>query len=375
MKKTPLYDIHFSKGAVFSDFSGWLMPKSYGAPLEEYAGVRNGVGIADLSHRGKLCLSGKEHIKFLQGMVTNDINKLKEGEGLYATLLTPKGRMISDMRVYHRGESLFLDLEPSLNEKVRDLLARYRLSYKANIEDITESLCLISIHGPNSRRLIEKVLNGGILKLKEYEFLIKEIDGSQAMIVKANRTGEDGYDIFISTDRVKTVWESLVENGGEFGLRPVGLDAMEILRIEAGIPRYSIDMDDNTIPLEAGLENAISYEKGCYVGQEVIARIKWRGHVNWCLAGFEIEGENLPTRGDKIKHGEREIGYITSSAFSPILKKIIALGYIRREFIEPGTRVIVDIGGENRAAEVVKRPFYQNQMVGGTGFEPVTSTV
>ncbi len=376
MKKTPLYDIHFSKGAVFGDFSGWLMPKSYGAPLEEYAGVRNGVGIADLSHRGKLRLSGKEHIKFLQGMVTNDINKLKEGEGLYATLLTPKGRMISDMRVYRHGESLLLDLEPGLNEKVRDLLARYRLSYKANIEDVTESLCLISIHGSNSRRLIEKALNRRILMLKEYEFLIKEIDGSQAMIVKANRTGEDGYDIFISTDGVKTVWESLAENdGGEFGLRPVGLDAMEILRIEAGIPRYSVDMDDNTIPLEAGLENAISYEKGCYVGQEVIARIKWRGHVNWCLAGFEIEGENLPTRGDKIKHGEREIGYITSSAFSPILKKIIALGYIRREFIEPGTRVIVDIGGENRAAEVVKRPFYQNQMVGGTGFEPVTSTV
>ncbi|MER3447070.1 MAG: glycine cleavage system protein T [Candidatus Dadabacteria bacterium] len=374
MRKTPLYDIHSSQGAVFGNFSGWLMPKSYGAPLEEYACVRNRVGIADLSHRGKLRLSGKEHIKFLQGMVTNDVNRLKEGEGLYAALLTPKGRMISDMRLYRQGESLLLDLEPGLNEKVRNLLARYKLSYKANIEDVTESLCLISIHGPNSGSLIEKVLNREIPGLKEYEFLIKEIDGSQVMIVRANRTGEDGYDIFISTDGVKTVWESLVGNGREFGLRPVGLDAMEILRIEAAIPRYGIDMDDNTIPLEAGLENAISYEKGCYVGQEVIARIKWRGHVNWCLAGFEIEGEGLPARDDKIRHGEREIGYITSSTFSPILRKIIALGYIRREFIEPGTRVIVNIGGEDRSTEVVKRPFYQ-KMVGGTGFEPVTSTV
>ncbi len=360
MKKTLLYDIHSSQGAIFGNFSGWLMPRSYGNTPEEYTSVRNGAGIIDLSHRGKLRLSGKEHVKFLQGMVTNDINKLEEGKGLYAVLLTPKGRMISDMKLYRESESLLLDLEPGLNEKVKDLLVRYRLSYRANIEDVTESLCLLSIHGPNSRSLIQKTLNVEILELNEYEFLRKEIDGSQAMIARANRTGEEGYDVFVSNEGVKTVWELLAENGKELGLRPVGLDAMEILRIEAAIPRYGIDMDENTIPLEAGLEHAISYEKGCYVGQEVIARIKWRGHVNWCLAGFEIEGKEPPVKGYKIRQGEREIGYITSSTFSPTLKKIIALGYMRREFIEPGTKVIVNMGGENKSAEVVKTPFYQN---------------
>lgn len=358
MKKTLLYDIHSSQGAIFGNFSDWLMPKSYGSALEEYAGVRKGGGFVDLSHRGKLRLSGKEHVKFLQGMVTNDMNKLEEGKGLYAVLLTPKGRMISDMKLYRESESILLDLEPGLNEKVRDLLVKYRLSYKANIEDVTESLCLLSIHGPNSRSLIQKTLNGEIAELNEYEFLTKEINGFQTMIARANRTGEEGYDVFVSTEGVKTVWESLAENRKEFGLRAVGLDAMEILRIEAAIPRYGIDMDENTIPLEAGLEHAISYEKGCYVGQEVIARIKWRGHVNWCLAGFEIEGEEPPAKGDKIRQGEREIGYITSSTFSPALKKIIALGFIRREFIEPGTKVIVSMGGENKSAEVVKTPFY-----------------
>lgn len=375
MKKTLLHDTHSSEGAIFDDFSGWHMPKSYGSALEEYTGVRNGVGIADLSHRGKLRLSGKEHVKFLQGMVTNDISKLREGRGLYAALLTPKGRMISDMKLYCENESLLLDLEPGLNERVRELLVKYRLSYKANVEDVTESLCLLSVHGPNSRRLIQKTLNGEITELNEYEFLRKEINGTQAVIARANRTGEEGYDVFVSAKGVKTVWESLAENRKEFGLRPVGLDAMEILRIEAAIPRFGIDMDENTIPLEAGLEHAISYEKGCYVGQEVIARIKWRGHVNWCLAGFEIEGEDLPAKGDKIRQCEREIGYVTSSAFSPTLKKTIALGYIRRELIEPGTRVLVNTGGESKSAEVVKTPFYQNRMVGGTGFEPVTSTV
>jgi glycine cleavage system T protein (aminomethyltransferase) len=359
MKKTLLYDTHSSQGAIFDDFSGWLMPKSYGNPLEEYASVRNEVGIADLSHRGKLRLSGKEHVKFLQGMVTNDICKLKEGKGLYATFLTPKGRMISDMKLYRESDFILLDLEPGLNEKMRDLLIKYRLSYKANVEDVTESLNLLSIHGTNSRRLIQKTLNGKIPELNEYEFLRKEINGFQTMIARANRTGEEGYDVFVSTEGVKTAWESLAKNRKEFGLKLVGLDAMDILRIEAAIPRYGVDMDENTIPLEAGLDHAISYEKGCYVGQEVVARIKWRGHVNRYLAGFQIEGEDLPANGDKIRQGEREIGYVTSSAFSPTLKKIIALGYIRREFIEPGTKIIVNTGGENKSAEVVKTPFYQ----------------
>jgi aminomethyltransferase len=358
MKKTLLYDTHSSQGAIFGDFSGWLMPESYGSALEEYACVRNGVGIVDLSHRGKLRLSGKEHVKFLQGMVTNDINKLEEGKGLYAAFLTPKGRMISDTKLYCESESLLLELEPGLNEKVKDLLVKYRLSYKANIEDITESFCLVSIHGPNSRRLIQKTLNAEIPELIEYEFLIKEINDSQTMIARANRTGQEGYDIFVPADGLRPLWKSLIENGKEFQIKAVGLDAMEILRIEAAVPRYGIDMDENTIPLEAGLEHAINYEKGCYVGQEVVARIKWRGHVNWCLSGFEIEGDDLPVKGDKIREGQREIGYVTSSAFSPTLKKIIALGYIRREFIEPGTKVIVNTGNENKSAEVVKTPFY-----------------
>jgi glycine cleavage system T protein len=359
MKKSLLYEIHLLQEATVDDSSGWLMPKNYGNPLEECLAVRNGLGIADLSHRGKLRLSGKEHIKFLQGMVTNDINKLEEGKGLYAALLTVKGKMISDMRVYRESESLLLDLEPGLNEKVRELLVMYRLSYKANVEDITESLCLLSIHGPNSNRLLQKTLDEDIPQLNEYDFFTRQINGSQTIIARVNRTGEEGYDIFVPVDGVKTMWESLIENGKELRLKPIGLDAMEILRIEAAIPRYGADMNENTIPLEAGLEHAISYEKGCYVGQEVVARIKWRGHVNWCLVGFEIEGEDLPTKSDKIMRNETEIGYITSSAFSPELKKIIALGYIRREFREPGTKVLASINGENKSAEVVETPFLQ----------------
>src|SRR3989304_2388226 len=145
MKKTLLYDVHSLLGAIFDDFSGFLMAKSYNNPLEEYLAIRKGVGLIDLSHHGKLRMSGKEHLKFLQGMVTNDVMKLGEGKGLYATLLTVKGKMVADMRIYREKESVLLELEPGLNEKVRELLLKYRLSYKANIEDLTDSYCLLTI--------------------------------------------------------------------------------------------------------------------------------------------------------------------------------------------------------------------------------------
>lgn len=360
MKKTPLYDVHASCGATFDDFAGWLMPKSYGNDLEEYQAVRNNVGIVDLSHRGKLRLSGREHVKFLQGMLTNDVNKLEEGRGMYATLLTVKGRVISDMTVYREKESMLLDLEPGLNEKIREHLIKFRLSYRANIEDVTENLALLSVHGPNSRKLLQKTIGENFPELSEYGFLVKGVNGYQIMIARANRTGEEGYDVFVTSEGGNTLWESLAENGKEVGLKPVGLDTMEILRIEAGIPKYGVDVTENTIPIEAGLWHALNFEKGCYVGQEVIARIKWRGHVNWHLVGLKIEGDGLPLSGDKIVHDGREIGYVTSSTFSPILKKVIALGYIRREFRDPGTKVLVRTDGEEKSAEVADTPFLQS---------------
>ena len=156
MKKTSLYNFHSSKGAMFGEISGWLMPKNYNNKLEELQSVRNNVGIVDLSNRGKILLSGKDHVKFLQGILTNDVEKLEDGKGLYATFLTVKGRMITDMRLYRRSDSVLLDLEPGFNEKVIELFLKYRLSYKVNIEDLTDRLSLMSIHGPNSIELISK---------------------------------------------------------------------------------------------------------------------------------------------------------------------------------------------------------------------------
>ena len=358
LKRLSLHGVHESLGADFGESGEWLVPESYGDRAGEYEAVRNGVGIADLSDRGKLRLGGKEHLKFLQGMLTNDIIKLEEGNGMYAAILTVKGRMVSDMRVYREKDSVLLDLEPGLNAKVGELLKKFRLSYKATIDDLTESLGLISIHGPRAPLLLEDIIGRGNLPVNDLDHVIASVTGREATVIKIRRTGEEGYDIYADTDGLADVWGLSMEKGKEHGIKPTGRAALEVLRIEAGIPVYGIDMDDDTIPIEAGIWDALNFEKGCYVGQEVVARIKWRGHVNRHLLGFISDGDKVPETGSEVFLGEKKIGRVTSGAFSPVLGKPIALGYIRREFKEPGTLVeIRSPNGSIEHAEVAPIPF------------------
>ncbi len=329
------------------------MQKEYGGWLREYEAVKKGAGLLDLSARGKIRLSGKEHLKFLQGMLTNDVMKLAEGEGTYAAILTVKGRMLSDMRVYKAAESVLLDLEPGINVKVKDLLLKYRLSYKAAVDDVTEELSLFSIQGPESKNILEAA---GITvpDLKEHGHFKAALNGMEVICAAACRTGEEGYDLYFPADRSEEARGYLMEKGSPFGLEPVGYKALEVLRIEAGIPIYGKDMDEETIPIEAGIWNALSFEKGCYVGQEVVARIKWRGHVNRHLMGIVLEEGYTPSAGDEIFAGEKKIGRITSQAFSPALGRNVALGYVRREFVEPGTEVFVASADGSRGKGAVR---------------------
>lgn len=362
MTESLLHDVHKSLGAEFRESGDIQLPANYGDSLGEYEAVRSNVGIMDLSDRGKLRLSGKEHLRFLQGMLTNDVINLEEGKGMYAAVLTVKGRMLSDMHVYREAESVFLDIEPGLNSKVTDLLKKFRLSYKADIEDVTDDLGLISVHGPNAAELVTSLSGVDVSGMEELSHLRTHADDTALFIVKINRTGEEGFDIYTPTRSTEVLWNTLLEKGKEFGVKPIGLDAYSTLRIEAGIPVYGADMDEQTIPIEAGIWHALSFDKGCYIGQEVVARIKWRGHVNRHLMGLLMEGENLPASGDEIFAGEKKIGIVTSSVYSPALKRPVALGYVRREFKTPGTEIIINVKGEHSESALVSElPLYSKK--------------
>lgn len=358
MLRSAIHEQHINLNANFLQGNDWEIPANYGSVEREVDTVRNTGGIADLSSRGKLLLKGREHLKLLQGMLSNDIMILKVGQGTYATLLTVKGKVMSDMRVYRNEDTAIVDLEPGMNKVISDHFIKYKLSYRAEIEDISYDYSLFHICGPAAADLLGKLFNVETANLNNLGFIQVESGDYSFFIFKVNRTGETGFDIMVGNVYASELWNNIFEEGKNDGLVPFGMDALEILRVEAGIPLYGKDFDDSTIPIEAGLWHALSFEKGCYIGQEVVARIKWRGRVNWHLVGILAEEGKIPEKDDPVYCGGKKIGRITSAVYSYTVRKPVALGYVRREFVEPGTAVNILSGETDIEATITATPFY-----------------
>jgi folate-binding protein YgfZ len=337
------------------------MARSYGNPILEHETVRKQAGLIDQSHRGKLGIKGKDRIDFLHGMVTNDIKKLTPGTGLYAVFTNDKAKMLSDARIYCLPDALWVNLEPEVTDKIQKHLDKYTLASDVTIENLTDSFGLLSVYGPPSNEIVTQIF-GSEPPTKEHSTMTFSLEGVSSLAARNEITGEPGYDLFVPIDRMVPTWNRLLQIGGPYGLRTVGLDALDSLRIEAGIPRYGIDMDESNFPMEAGLEKrAISYTKGCYIGQETIARADAQGRMNKRLMGLELTSKSIPAIGQAILAPpaasgtqERTVGTITSAIESPTFGKVIAMGYLQRDFAEPGKDVMI----EGRPAKVVSLPFY-----------------
>lgn len=356
MPTLPLLAQHQQRGARLSPYGEWELPSDYGDPLAEYKAVREKVGVADLSHQRGFLITGRDRVPFLQNLISNDLNPLGEGKGLYATLLTAKGRVLSDFYLYSLPDALLMDVEWSNAQKTFDQLMRFKLRSQIKIE--TPSWGRLLVSGPQARPLLE-ALFGNLPIDQEKSFSQMTFDGIPLICVKQSITGGEDYHLYIPSEGLEKMWERLFSAGGRFGLSPFGQSTLETLRIEAGKPRYGMDMDEHIIPIEAGLEKeAISYTKGCYPGQEVMARIQTYGHVNKHLMGLIIEGADLPKKDDKIFQEEKELGWITSATRSPLSGKIIAMGYVRPQIATPGTAVEVEINQARRSAQVAPLPFY-----------------
>lgn len=353
MNHTPLYTVQHELGANFRDFGGWEKSGDYGDVMAEYRAVREHIGLLDRSERGKLVLTGSDRLSWLQGMISNDVRPLGSGEAqICGCVLNATGHLLADVRVINRTDSLLLDMTRDNAEKIYRLLDGFIITEDVEIVEQSDFLACLSVQGTD-------------VKEAWVQEQVTRHDG--ALVAAADHTGIGGYDIYLKATEAPTLWHALIAAGA----RPVGEQAVEILRIEAGIPLYGVDMDESTIPLECNLEAThISHTKGCYVGQEIIARVHSRGHTNRALTGLVVQGSALPYKGDKLfptlsAEGEaREVGWVTSAAHSPRLGKVIALGYVRHEYREPDTnlRIIRDSRGtgdddEALSATVTTLPF------------------
>jgi glycine cleavage system T protein len=356
--QSPLETSHRAAGLVLADYHGAELPLRYSDPVKEHQAVRLGAGVFDFSFRAQFALTGDDRAKFLHRIVSNDIKKLVPGQGTYATLLNAQGHILADFRVYCVADRLLIDTDVDLREKTMQSLQRYIIGDRVQLVPVDQFA--LAIQGPKSRAFLQGVLPSGSPLSEEFDHVTTDYSGSAVRVIRATSTGEEGYEIWAESIDISKIWQSI--NGSSFADRVIscGTEALESLRIEAGIPRYGPDMGEDTLPLEAGLLNALSFNKGCYIGQEIVERARSRGHVNWKLSGLYLEGTQPPAPGEKLLSAGKETGEVTSACASPTLGKVIALAYLRREVSEPGTQLTLTSGA---AATVAALPFYQRASI------------
>jgi len=401
-RQSPLAELHQRLGAMMLEREGWSLPASYGDKFSEYAAVRNGgTGLIDLSSRGRLLVSGSEGLQFLNGLITNDMKTLAQNQWMHAAFPNVQGRLLAMVRVIHQHSSdkpaangYLIDTEAASFEQVFKTLQRFTFAGDFHVDDLTERTVCLSLQGAGAAAVASSVLSAELASLERFQVLTTVWRDQLVTVLRATHTGEDGFDFFIEAATAPALWEELTWHGRparearEGGLfhdqhaysardgieedplrephgwdaraTPIGYDALEILRLEAGIPRFGIDMDETNVVTETGLDDAVSFNKGCYIGQEIIARIKYRGHVAKRLSGLVFHG---PSKKDfeqaaKIRTIDgKEIGRLTSTGWSIQLDRQIALGYVKYDYLAPGTEVRVASGADEAPAHVVELPF------------------
>ncbi len=337
------------------------MQSDYGDTLAEYKAVRESTGVLDFSLRSRICVIGNDRARFLHGQITNDVKKLRVGEGCYAAIVTAKGRMETDVNVFNLPDELLLDFEPGLTEKISGRLEKFIVADDVQIVDAAPHYGLVSVQGPKSGEVIRRLGLFSEIPNKRYASVrISHAALGEIYLANNPRCGSIGFDLLIPNQSLAAGTDQLIAATKQSGGRAAGWAAFETVRIEMGIPRFGVDMDDTNLPLECGIEGrAVSYDKGCYIGQEVINRIHSIGHVNKELRGLRLGDDlkSLPSRGDKLFHNGREAGYVTSAIRSPALNGHVALGYVRREANRIGAKLNLQSGPEESAVEIVELPF------------------
>ncbi len=351
--QSPLAEVYRQMGDRLVEYHGAALPLHIFDARTEHLAARQASGLFDFSFRAKLAVKGPDRASFLHNMLSNDVKRLAPGEGTYATLLDIKGHILADPRVYCADDVLIVDTDADLAEKVRQHLDRFILMDEVEIEPLP--LFAIAIQGPKSREWLETVLDFHVPLPEEFRHATTTIGTGAVRVVRASSTGDEGYELWAAAEAVQNMWKAAIVAAPVTGMRPCGTEALETLRIEAGIPRYGAELDEETLPLEAGLFNALSFTKGCYPGQEIIERARSRGHVNWKLAGLVVDAEAPPTPGEKLLSEGKVVGEVTSAGFCPTVGKVLALGYLRRETAAPGTRLTLASGAPTEVREL---PFW-----------------
>ncbi|MDD5546941.1 MAG: glycine cleavage system aminomethyltransferase GcvT [Candidatus Omnitrophica bacterium] len=356
-RKTPLYEAHKGLNAKIVSFHGWLLPIQYTSIIEEHNATRTKAGLFDISHLGKLEVSGKSSKEFLQKIFTNNIEKALPGGIVYSPLCNDNGGTLDDAFIYNAGKDRYiLIVNASTFEK--DLAwIRSHKTEGVDIKDINDSLGGIAIQGPASQQILSHFCKAYIDQLKHRHFVETEVYGSYALLSRSGYTGEDGFEMFIPAGKCIKVWNDILASGKGYGLIPAGLGSRDTLRLEAGCPLYGVDTDESKTPLESGLERTLDLSKD-FIGKKAILERKAKG-IKEVLVGFKMLDKAIPRTGYAIEKGGKSAGIVTSGTYSPTLKENIGFAYVAPEDSKTGGTFDVIVHGEKKKAVVVETPFYR----------------
>lgn len=361
LKRTPLFEVYNENGAKTIDFGGWELPVQFSGIKQEHEVVRTKVGLFDVSHMGEFEVKGNNSLAFLQKMLTNDLSKLKINGALYTAMCYENGGTVDDLIVYKIAEKDYLLCVNAANIDKDFEWLQSHLIEGVSLVNVSSKYAQLALQGPLAEKVLQKLVkNSELSEIGFFQFLNKvDVNGIEALVSRTGYTGEDGFELYCSSEDGPALWRQLLEAGQEEGIMPIGLGARDTLRFEAKLPLYGQELSADITPIEAGIGFAVKTEKPMdFLGKPVLAEQKANGAPRR-LVGLEMIDRGIPRHGYKVYSGEQLIGEVTTGTQSPTLKKNVGLAILEKEFTELGTEVEVEIRSKRLKAVVTATPFYK----------------
>lgn len=359
-QKTPLYDCHVECGGKMVPFGGFLLPVQYKTGIiAEHMAVRKEAGLFDVSHMGEIVLSGKDAFANIQMLLCNDFTSLAEGKIRYSPMCNEAGGIVDDLLVYRVGSESYLLVVNAANRKKDADWIKAHLTGKVDFKDLSDGIAQLALQGPNSPQILKRLADESKLPQKYYTFT-KDVSvaGKNCLVSRTGYTGEDGFEIYCKGEDGPFLWKELLKAGADCGLIPCGLGARDTLRLEAAMPLYGHEMNDQTTPFEADLDFAIKMNKEAFIGK---AAIEAKGPLTRKRVGLSVTGRGIAREECPVYAGGKKIGVTTSGTHCPYLNKAAAMAYLSVDQCQPGTTVEIEVRGRRISAEVTPLPFYRRE--------------
>lgn len=356
-QKTPLYDSHIAAGGKMVPFAGYLLPVQYRGVIDEHLAVRRQAGLFDVSHMGEIVISGPSALANINNLFTNDFTNLAVGRVRYSPMCNERGGIVDDFIVYRMAEDRYLVVVNASNRHKDAAFMRERLFGDVTLEDISDDIAQIALQGPKSREILARVMDEERIPAKYYSFTDKlDVAGVNCLVSQTGYTGELGYELYCAPQDVTRLWDALLTAGKDDGLIPCGLGARDTLRLEAAMPLYGHEMNDDISPLETGLDFAVKMTKADFVGKK---GMESRGEPAITRVGLKVTGRGIAREHNFIYSGDRKIGETTSGTHCPFLGGAYAMALVEKTDAEIGTAVQIDVRGRKIDAEIIPLPFYK----------------